>query len=238
MTRKGRKWTIEQRKVQSDCKKKYWIDHPEQKEQVSKSSKGRLHSIEDKIKQSNAQKGRIVSEETRLKISNANKISLNKPEYKISVSGPNSKNWKENIKRRKPMEEAKDCPLYLGVYVAENVLSTFFDNITRMPFGHHGFDYICGKGFKIDVKSACLHNNIWTFYTRRNTVADYFLCLGFDNRNDLNPLHVWLFPNDVTNSKASIQISNGSLSIKRRSKYERPLDKVLECCNKLKTGIL
>ena len=31
MTRKGRKWTIEQRKVQSDCKKKYWIDHPEQK---------------------------------------------------------------------------------------------------------------------------------------------------------------------------------------------------------------
>lgn len=139
----------------------------------------------------------------------------------------------------RPMTEAKDCSLFLGVIVAEKVLSKFFDNITRMPHGNPKFDYICGRGFKIDVKSACLfyserQSPHWNFHIGKNEITDYFLCLGFDSRENLEPQHVWLIPGKEINTKISITISKTQKSLDRWSSYEKPLDKVIACCNQMR----
>lgn len=130
------------------------------------------------------------------------------------------------------------CTIYLGVHVAERVLSEVFDNVYRMPYDNSGFDFICGRGHKIDVKSACSRKNRkqWSFTIRHNTIADYFLCLTFDNREDLNPLHIWLIPGYVINHKSSANISEGTLD--RWSKYEMTdkLDKIKTCCNIMRTS--
>ena len=90
-----------------------------------------------------------------------------------------------------PMSKNKACAAYLGIFVAEGVLHNVFVNVERMPYGHKGYDFICSKGMKIDVKSGCITNRgAWAFTINKNTIADYFLCLAFDNRDDLNPMHM------------------------------------------------
>ena len=78
------------------------------------------------------------------------------------------------------MSENKDGAAYLGIYIAERALSGFFDNIQRMPYGNPGYDFICGKGFKIDAKASCLHTvegvkhpyHYWTFMFFKNPVPE------------------------------------------------------------------
>jgi hypothetical protein len=55
----------------------------------------------------------------------------------------------------KPLNENRDCSQYLGIHIAERVLSNIFENVKRLPLHNHGYDFICNKGYKIDVKSAC-----------------------------------------------------------------------------------
>jgi hypothetical protein len=136
------------------------------------------------------------------------------------------------------MSENKKCSDYLGVYIAERALSKFFDNIKRMPVGNPGYDFVCGKGFKIDVKSSCLHHTSvsasnWGFDISRNTIADYFLCLAFDNRESLNPMHVWLIPGNVINMKRQVRIANSDRGLCSWLEYERPIDKVVACCSQM-----
>lgn len=145
------------------------------------------------------------------------------------------------IGKARPMNEAKDCSSYLGIVVAERVLSKFFENITRMPNGNPGYDFICGKGFKIEVKSSCLVRDAcrtsprWQFRVRGNQVADYFLCLAFDNRDNLEPMHVWLIPGDkISYLKSCLSISSREKYMAKWSRYEQPLDKVLVCCDALR----
>lgn len=130
------------------------------------------------------------------------------------------------------------CATYLGVHVAERLLADVFDNIDRMPNNNPGFDFICGGGYKIDVKAVCLRKNRrqWSFTIGYNTIADYFLCLAFDNRNDLNPLHIWLIPGYVINHRSTANISEGTID--RWSKYEMTdkLDKIKTCCNIMRTS--
>lgn len=137
-----------------------------------------------------------------------------------------------------PMAESKESASYLGVYIAERALSKFFDHIERMPFGNPGYDFVCGKGFKIDVKSACLRTQgsspFWMFSIKKNTTPDYFLCLGFRDRNGLEPLRVWLIPGKVINNKSGLGISNIEKSLVKWKQYERPLDKVLACCAEMR----
>ena len=142
--------------------------------------------------------------------------------------------WRHLTGRQRPMADAKDCSLYLGVYVAERALSKFFDHIERMPYGNPGYDFICGKGFKIDVKSACRCKQVgrsdgWGFHIRRNCVADYFLCLAFDDRESLAPEHVWLIPGSVLNHLSSAVITESRLA--KWSAYEQPLNRVEACCS-------
>jgi hypothetical protein len=147
--------------------------------------------------------------------------------------------WPHSSGRVRFMSEAKDCSMYLGVYIAEKVLSNFFDTFERMPMNNPGYDYVCGKGFKIDVKSSCLNdcgkiNRRWMFNIEKNKIPDYFLCLGFDNRESLEPQHIWLIPSKEINCNRTISITNVKGSLDRMMKYERSLDRVIECCNKLR----
>lgn len=133
----------------------------------------------------------------------------------------------------------KKCALYLGVTVVEKVLSKVFKNVKRMPNGNKGYDFICGKGFKIDVKSACSRHvhkkycDSWQFGIKRNMIADYFLCMAFDNRDNLNPKHIWLIPGKDVNDKTGIFISERQ--IKKWDYYKiNKIGEIINCCNIMK----
>jgi len=138
------------------------------------------------------------------------------------------------------MSESRDCASFLGCYIAEELLSHYFNGIHKMPYGNEGYDFICSKGFKIDVKSACLTNSLegqyprWFFNIERNLIPDYFLILAFDNREDLNPLHMWLIPGNKINQLKSLSISPGKVN--KFSQYEKPIDKISSICKKFKEG--
>jgi hypothetical protein len=108
-----------------------------------------------------------------------------------------------------------------------------------MPLNNRGFDFICGKGFKIDVKASveekrCRDSYRWRFSTRYNMVPDYFACIAFDNRTSLNPLHFWLIPGEVANGFCHIGISASTIS--KWSAYEKSIGKLIKGCNILKGG--
>lgn len=131
----------------------------------------------------------------------------------------------------------KFCPTYLGVIIAEKILSKIFKKVKVMPYNNCGYDFVCGKDYKIDVKSACKprhgrYLDRWTFHIHKNKIADYFLCLAFDNRDDLNPQYLWLIPGNILNNNISITISKTTLD--KWEQYEQPLDKVISCCNTMK----
>ena len=134
------------------------------------------------------------------------------------------------------MSENTECSQYLGVHVAERVLSKVFKDVVQMPHNNPGYDFICNKGKKIDVKSSCSHKKgrNWTFDIGRNQIADLFLCLTFDNREDLNPLNIWLIPGDIINHLTTASISKSTLS--KWDKFKLDIDKVASCCTTLKHG--
>lgn len=149
-----------------------------------------------------------------------------------------ARKWTHKTGKCDPMNKNKSCSSFLGVFVAEQVLMKSFDKITRMPYGNSGFDFICGRGYKVDVKSATRRKNRpieWDFCIRQNKIADYFLCLAFDNRNDLNPVHVWMIPGNVINNYVTMSISESRLD--KWLQWERPIDKVVTCCNKMKAKV-
>lgn len=137
------------------------------------------------------------------------------------------------------MEEAKDIGMYLGVVIAERILSHVFNHVVKMPHGNPGFDFICDKGYKVDVKSGCLHTRTdrdgyqrsrWKFRVGRNAIAQYFICLGFNDRESLEPIRMWLIPGEIVQHLDTICITNTPDTLKKWEKYERPVNKVAECC--------
>jgi hypothetical protein len=164
----------------------------------------------------------------------------NDPERIERMSGPNNWNWKGGPKSI-PMNKNDECTLWLGVCVAESLLSNIFENVQRMPHGNKGFDFYCSKKYKIDAKSSCIRYNksyknsqYWMFIISKNVTADYFACIAFDNREDLNPIHFWLIPGYLINSLTGLTIYNSEKSLNKWLQYEQPLNKVLDCCVKMK----
>ena len=145
--------------------------------------------------------------------------------------------WKHRTGRQQSMSENRSCGIFLGVYVAERVLSHVFKNVERMPYGNHGFDFICNRGKKIDVKSSCRNNrnhhaNSWMFTIRRNRIADYFLCIAFDNRESLNPEHIWLIPAGDINHLRTAAVAETAL--KKWNQYTLDINKVVKCCDTIR----
>lgn len=151
----------------------------------------------------------------------------------------NNINYRHSTGRCKSMYENKQCSAYLGITIAEKALSRIFKHIKRMPYGNPGYDFECDKGYLIDVKSACLHllkngSFRWTFKVDENTKADYFLFLLFNNREELKPMYVLLIPGSLINNKQCIGITNTPKSLAKWAEYMQPLDKVEECCGKMR----
>jgi len=106
-----------------------------------------------------------------------------------------------------------------------------------MPLENPGYDFVCSRGYKIDVKSSTRstrYPNTWTFHINKNTTADYFLCIAFDNRADLNPEHMWLIPGNIINDRSAVRISDGALAEWEAYHLAEKLDEVKLCCNTLK----
>jgi len=147
----------------------------------------------------------------------------------------NERSWRMGT--RVPVNESRGSASFLGL-LSEKVLSHMFDGVRRMPTNNPGYDFVCARGLKIDVKSSTRHaqinqpNEHWTFSIRYNKVADYFLCLAFDNRESLNPEHVWLIPARKINMQSALCISETVIS--KWSEYERSLDKVNVCCGAMR----
>jgi len=144
---------------------------------------------------------------------------------------------KYRLKICKPFSKNKNCPAFLGIYVAEQVLSNVFKDVEVMPVGNPGFDIICNQGKLIDIKSACRDTHgeslgCWRFYIKHNQIADYFLCLAFDNRADLTPLHLWLLPAGKFNHLTSTSISIST--IHKWDEYRLDIGKVMSCCDTMK----
>jgi hypothetical protein len=160
----------------------------------------------------------------------------------------NENDWEKG--KRLPMSINEDCSLYIGVYIGEIRISEIFDNVKIMPPNNIGFDWICGKGYRIQVKTTTLTDGRWPFCIRYNDRTDYFLLVALDI--NLSPTHLWLIGkeefvrkgtrrNGYTMEKMynrdSLNIydnEKSSLSFKYFSKYEwiNKLDMLKEYCNK------
>ena len=224
------------------------------REKLSRSQKGRSPSQATRNKQHDAMVETCKDPIVKKRKSDAMKKKWQDPEYIAKQEaahadpakrtgfkpGPDNPSWNGGITLiHTPLEEAKDCGAWLGVHIAERVLSTFFDHMERMPVGNKGFDYMCGKGFKIDVKASCLRkgkwgNPFWGFSPDRNMMADYFLCIAFNNRNELEPMHIWLIPGNRINNQFTFVVTNSKIGLEKWSQYEKPLGNVISCCNKMK----
>lgn len=146
----------------------------------------------------------------------------------------------------KPISKNKQCGSYLGIYIAERVLSKIFKEVKCMPIHNRGYDFICNKGYKVDVKSATISTDGWRFTIDRNSIADYFILLAFDNRENLNPMHLWLIKGNETvkakklHKKVSelktltIVNTDYGLSIYLPYEQKNKFDDVVLCCDGLR----
>jgi hypothetical protein len=135
------------------------------------------------------------------------------------------------------MDKNKDCSLFLGVHVAEELLCRMFKDVIRMPHNNPGYDFICNNGYLIDSKASCklIRNNrsdSWKFSIKKNTTADYFVLLAFDNRDDLTPMHIWMIPGEEVNDSISISISESTID--KWDKYHLTIEEVMECCDDMR----
>jgi hypothetical protein len=225
------------------------------------SFSGKCHSIETKRKMSDARKkpSEIVDGKKpchqcgkMLPISDYHRKADNRDglaticrfcraAYEKSRQARHSEWLREYTHRRgiyKPMEENKSCPAYLGIHIAERVLAVVFNVVKRMPNNNQGYDFICAKGFKIDVKSAARRHGFkdkqsWRFNIRNNAIADYFLCIGFDDRDALNPEHIWLIPGSKINHLGTWGVTYQTLN--KWKDFEKTLDRVLGCCDEFRS---
>lgn len=145
------------------------------------------------------------------------------------------------IRERKgvtPMDQNKLCTQYLGVVVGERLCRHLFKDVEVMPNNNTGFDIICNRGKKIDVKAACTSfgkngkNIHYQFRINKNVIADFFIFVAFDNRKDLNPLHLWMIPGSEINFKTKSTISPST--IHKWDKWKRDIKDAQLCCNEIK----
>jgi len=138
----------------------------------------------------------------------------------------------------------------LGRY-CEKLLCKLFNDVKPMPLHNPGYDFLCSRGYKVDSKARCLSyprkaNPIWMFRladdkNHLNKTADYFACVAYDDPNYLNPVHFWLIPSNAVNKfgrrvndLTGLGITNTPECLAYWSQYEKPIDKVIECCTSMK----
>lgn len=119
-----------------------------------------------------------------------------------------------------PMLDNETCSYYVGIMgereIGRIILPRILGTITEeMPPNYPGFDFIVDNNIKVNVKSACLIDigknmkSRWCYNIDYNEIADYFLCVAFDNREHLYCMHVWLFKRDDIVRKKEIYKTSG-----------------------------
>lgn len=150
------------------------------------------------------------------------------------------KNYYENGGRQKQghvsMYENKSCSSYLGVVIGERLCRFLFKDVETMPYGSPGYDIICNKGKKINIKTKCIvlkqEKIRWIFSIRQNKIADYFILIAFDNVKDLNPLYMWMIPGYEVNNQISVSISLSM--IHKWDKWKMNINDAQLCCTEMK----
>lgn len=199
---------------------------------------GRVSKGRNQFIHGHNRRGVLLPPETCARMSAAKTGVPRSPEACVAMSrsasrkrNPLPNGWE--IKEDSKMATNKECGSYLGIVIAEQLLAKIYPNVQVMPPKNRGYDFICGNGYKIDVKSAATGNKgYWLFNITQNKIADFFLLIAFGNREDLNPVHLWLIPGRDINHLQTTQISKSNLN--RWAKYEQSLDKVLACCNEMR----
>lgn len=137
----------------------------------------------------------------------------------------------------KSMYENKLCSQYLGIVIGERLVRHLFKDVQVMPHGNPKFDFICNRGKKVDVKTSTTHfrkgnTPHWEFKTNRNTTVDFFILVAFDNRTDLNPLHMWMIPGNELSHLTSGKIS--SSTIHKWDVWKKDINDAELCCTEIK----
>lgn len=146
----------------------------------------------------------------------------------------------EKIGREKRGQQSmyinKLCSSYLGIVIGERLCRHLFKDVEVMPHGNPGFDIICNKGKMIDVKTSSMlldcGNPRWKFHIEHNKTADFFICVAFDNRTDLNPLYMWMIPGYEVNNQGLISIAISR--IHKWDKWKRDINDAQLCCAEMK----
>lgn len=150
----------------------------------------------------------------------------------------NTMEWRYKTGRSQSMTENKQCGVYLGCYITEPILMTLFDNVQKMPNNHKGYDFI-SDGIKIDAKSSCrrIRNNrsdSWVFHIDKNIIADQFILLAINNRDDIEAEHIWLIPGSELNMKSTVAIFETNLIKWNKYSLDNKLDQIKVEIDKIK----
>ena len=148
---------------------------------------------------------------------------------------------------RVSMYEDRSTDVHLGVVVGESLVGAYYTDLVAMDYGCSGFDFISSDGFKIDSKIAslalgddgCRRDKAWVFNIRKNTEADFFCCIGVDNKQDLNVICAWLIPSNAKTTKGTEVCELTGLAISKSNidfwkDYELDTDILNELCSELK----
>ena len=182
-------------------------------------------------------RGKKFSLDPRLKMVNKGK---NNPMYGVTQSPEILKKKGRTISKihlteKEPLSDGWDskvlttnenCSVYFG-NIGEQIVSEMYPDVQVMPTQSPGYDLIYNHK-KIDVKSAFTgdKNGVWIFYIDKNTKADYFLCLAFNNQKDHTLVHAWLIPGNIANRKDTVTMSKSN--IKRFPKYKQSTNDLLK----------
>lgn len=162
------------------------------------------------------------------------------------------KEWRHNTGRQFPISDNPDCTRFFGEFIAERYIMKTFEDPIPAPPNNPWFDWICKKGQKIQCKSRCLshfkgQSSHWNYvYVKYgiipnyNDIADYFIFSGWDNRDSLSPLHVWMFHKDdiIRGSllwmRNSLAITNSPKGLAEFNDFDvtNRLNKLKEICNR------
>lgn len=147
---------------------------------------------------------------------------------------------KDEIRKRTcqvSMYENKDCAAYLGIVIGERLIRHLFNDVEAMPYDFPDYDFICNKGKKINVKTACMTSQSkkyyrWKFTIRNNKIPDFFILVAFDNLTDLNLLHIWMIPGNEINNNSGKSIRPST--IHKWDKWKLNIKDAQLCCTEMK----
>lgn len=148
--------------------------------------------------------------------------------------------WKYYPGMPDSIRENRKNTRFLGVYIAESSVNKLFKGSQRMRLRNPGYDIVCNKGYKIDVKASTLSaTNTLSFHINENNIADYFILIGYNNIIELKPLHMWIIGSEEIihdypmHDWHILMVPNEPIYTDYLQKYERidKLEELREICD-------